>query len=404
MKPVSGQYGRYKEIFKNQKLPLAFVDLEYFDRNVEYVASTQKRTGKTIRVHTKSIRCIPLFKRIFKKNTIFKGLMSVSMEETNYLAGKGFDDFIVAYPTVQPSDIKLLVNLTRRGKKVTLMIDSVEHLRILSEAGEKAGLVLNACLEVDCAYRPLRMPLHLGMRRSPVRTVDDALDVARESRKLKGVSINAIMGYEGHIAGPNDDMPKKWFMNKVIRILKRASVREFTRRRVNIATELKNEELNIEIVNGGGSGSLLSTGRDPSVTEVTVGSAFYASGLFWYYKEVSFIPAAFFATQVVRKPTENMVTCQGGGYVASGPAGNDKLPVPVYPEGLALLPLEGAGEVQTPLILPEDCPELKLGDPVFFQHAKAGELADHFSQLHLIEGSKIVDTVKTYRGEGIKLP
>ncbi len=405
MEPRRNNYSHYRDIFKNEKLPLAFIDLENFDRNVKFVASTQKDTGKTIRVHTKSVRCVSAIKRIFKEGgERFKGLMTVSMEETNFLASKGFDDFIVAYPTVQPSDLKLLVKLKKKGKRISLMVDSIEHLKILSEAGEKGGTVLNACIEVDCAYRPLKTPIYLGVRRSPLRTVEDVISVVRESVKLRGVSINAIMGYEAHIAGPNDNIPHKWVMNKLIRILKRASTREFTRRRVDIAAELKMEGLNIEIVNGGGSGSLISTGRDPSVTEVTAGSAFYASGLFWYYKEVSFVPSAFFATQIVRKPSENMITCQGGGYIASGSPGIDKLPVPVYPEGMKLLPLEGAGEVQTPLILPRDCPELQLGDPVFFQHAKAGELADHFSEFFLVEGNRIVDKVKTYRGEGIKLP
>ena len=220
MEPRKNNYSRYREIFKNEKLPLAFIDLENFDRNVKFVASTQKDTGKTIRVHTKSVRCVSAIKRIFKEGgERFKGLMTVSMEETNFLASKGFDDFIVAYPTVQPSDLKLLVKLKKKGKRISLMVDSIEHLKILSEAGEKGGTVLNACIEVDCAYRPLKTPIYLGVRRSPLRTVEDVISVVRESVKLRGVSINAIMGYEAHIAGPNDNIPHKWVMNKLIRIL-----------------------------------------------------------------------------------------------------------------------------------------------------------------------------------------
>ena len=40
----------------------------------------------------------------------------------------------------------------------------------------------------------------------------------------------------------------------------------------------------------------------------------------------------------------------------------------------------------------------------YVTHAKAGELADHFAEFFLVEGNRIVDKVKTYRGEGIKLP
>jgi D-serine deaminase-like pyridoxal phosphate-dependent protein len=95
-----------------------------------------------------------------------------------------------------------------------------------------------------------------------------------------------------------------------------------------------------------------------------------------------------------------MVTCAGGGYIASGAIEKSKLPLPVMPVGLKYVDLEGAGEVQTPLILAKDAPKLSLGDPIFFQHAKAGELCERFNELILITGGKIVNRVKTYRGEG----
>ena len=96
-----------------------------------------------------------------------------------------------------------------------------------------------------------------------------------------------------------------------------------------------------------------------------------------------------------------MVTCQGGGYMASGPTDASKAPLPVMPVGMDYLSLEGAGEVQTPLRLRKGTPKIALGDPVFFQHAKAGELCERFNELYLLQGEKIVDVVKTYRGEGM---
>src|SRR5690606_21014125 len=92
-----------------------------------------------------------------------------------------------------------------------------------------------------------------------------------------------------------------------------------------------------------------TTARDPSVTEVTVGSGLYAPVLFDYYRDFRYQPAAGFAIEIVRRPRPGVYTCAGGGYVASGAAGRDKLPMPYLPEGARLLPLEGAGEVQTPV-------------------------------------------------------
>ena len=102
---------------------------------------------------------------------------------------------------------------------------------------------------------------------------------------------------------------------------------------------------------------------------------------------------------MVRKPGDGFVTCHGGGLIASGAAGPDRLPIPTFPEGLSLLPLEGAGEVQTPLRGP-GTQLLSLGDPVFFRHAKAGELAEHFNEYLLVRGERIVARAPTYRGLG----
>ena len=85
--------------------------------------------------------------------------------------------------------------------------------------------------------------------------------------------------------------------------------------------------------------------------------------------------------------------------MASGEPGWDRLPVPWWPQGLSLLKMEGAGEVQTPLRCPSDV-SLVVGDPVFFRHAKAGELAERFNEYLLIREGKLVAVEPTYRGEG----
>lgn len=55
--------------------------------------------------------------------------------------------------------------------------------------------------------------------------------------------------------------------------------------------------------------------------------------------------------------------------------------------------------MQTPLIGPA-ADRLRIGDRVWLRHAKAGELCERFSELHLIEGNSLIATVPTYRGEG----
>ncbi len=186
-------YAYYRDLFRGQRLPLAFVDLDKFDANVAYVAELARAAGKTIRLGSKSIRCAALMQRILDFDPqVYRGLLTFTVEETTWLAAQGFDDMIVAYPSVQPSDIALLVEMTRAGKQVWLMVDCLEHLRILSAAGRDAGLTLHACLEVDMAYRPLNLAsVHLGLRRSPVRTPEQARALVRAARALPSVKIDA---------------------------------------------------------------------------------------------------------------------------------------------------------------------------------------------------------------------
>jgi D-serine deaminase-like pyridoxal phosphate-dependent protein len=138
---------------------------------------------------------------------------------------------------------------------------------------------------------------------------------------------------------------------------------------------------------------------EPWVTEVTAGSGFVCPHLFDYYEGNLLEPAAFFALEVCRIPEPGVVTCLGGGYIASGEPGWDRLPLPHRPEGLRYVSMEGAGEVQTPLRAPAGT-GLAVGDPVIFRHAKAGELAERFSEYLLLDGDSIAARVPTYRGRG----
>jgi D-serine deaminase-like pyridoxal phosphate-dependent protein len=121
--------------------------------------------------------------------------------------------------------------------------------------------------------------------------------------------------------------------------------------------------------------------------------------LFDAYRSFSGLPAAVFALPVVRRPGSGVATVLGGGYLASGPGNASRIPRPYLPAGLKLDRNEGAGEVQTPVV-GRAADGLRIGDRVWFRHAKAGELCERFNELHLIEGSAITETVQTYRGEG----
>ena len=239
--------------------------------------------------------------------------------------------------------------------------------------------------------------MKIGTKRSAIRTPQQAADLAREIERRPAFELVGLMGYEGHIAGVGDN-PRERVRAEVIRRMRKSSVSDIRERRAAIVDAVSRVKP-LTFVNGGGTGSLELTAAEDAVTELAAGSGFYAPTLFDHYSSFKLRPAAMFAVPVVRRPARGWVTLLGGGYLASGPADDYRLPSPHLPIGLELDSMEGAGEVQTP-VHGAAADRLKVGDRVYLRHAKAGELCERFESLYLVSDGRIVDQVPTYRGEG----
>jgi len=385
---------QYRDALRGRRLPLAFCDLEMFDANAGALAG--RAGGVPLRVASKSVRCVALLERVLASSG-WHGVLCFSAAEGAFLASRGLDDLVVAYPTVEPSDVAAACERIAAGARITLMVDDEAQLALLGPIAREHGVVLPLCIDVDVSSS---LPgLRFGVYRSPVRDAAGALRVARAIVEHASLRLDGVMGYEAQIAGLPDAVPGKRGVSAAVRALKRRSIPDVRARRGAVVDALRADGHTLRFVNGGGTGSIESTRDDPSVTEIAAGSGLYAPALFDGYAGFRHLPAAGFALPVTRRPAAGIVTCHGGGYVASGAPGRDKLPVPYLPAGGALLRNEGAGEVQTPVRFPPSV-RLAIGDPVFFRHAKAGELCERFDTLVLLAGGVVVDEVRTYRGDG----
>lgn len=388
-------YGYYRSALADCSLPAAFIDLDCMDDNLRRLC--ERAQGLPVRLATKSVRSLDMIRMIMASSQAMSGLLAYCADEAAWLASEGFDDIVVAYPTVERAGLSSVAEQIRRGHSITLMVDSLGHVERLDRLAREESVVFPVAIDLDMSSR---FPgLHFGMYRSPVNGVESALALAREIGCRRGVTLDGLMGYEGQIAGLPDCVPGQHLKSAIVRLLKRVSIREINARRSAVVAALKAQGHTLRFVNGGGTGSLESTRLDPSVSEVAAGSGLYAPTLFDHYERFRAAPAAGFALPVVRIAQRRIATCLGGGYVASGPAGPSRLPQPWLPAGCELIANEGAGEVQTPVRHPRTI-ALALGDPIFFRHAKAGELCERFNELLLIRNGRVVQRVKTYRGDG----
>ncbi|WP_433128568.1 amino acid deaminase/aldolase [Micromonospora sp. CA-240977] len=376
--------------------PYAVVDLTAFDANSAALAD--RAAGKPVRLASKSVRARELISRALARPG-WQGVMAFTLPEAIWLVRAGVsDDVLVAYPSVDRAALAELAADPHLAAAITLMIDGTGQLDLIDDVrapGQRAELRL--CLDLDASWRPLR-GVHVGVRRSPVHSARAAGTLAATVAGRAGFQLVGLMSYEAQIAGLGDAPPGQTLLAGAIRLAQRGSYRELLARR-GAAVAAVREHADLEFVNGGGTGSVAATSADPAVTEVTAGSGLYGPTLFDAYRAWRPTPAAFFACAVVRRPTPELATVLGGGWIASGPAADSRLPRPWLPAGLKLVGTEGAGEVQTPLS-GAAAATLRVGDRVWFRHAKAGELCERVNELHLVEGDAVVATVPTYRGEG----
>ncbi len=385
--------------------PFALVDLDAMWANADDLE--RRAAPKPIRLASKSLRCRALQERVLAREG-FRGTLAFTLGEALWLARHGFEDILVAYPTADRTALGELVRLPaeRPRARVTVMVDSVAQLELIDATLRRRGDdpsssvgPVRVCIDLDAGYRALGGRIVVGAKRSPVHTPAQAVALARAILAREGVKLVGIMSYEAQTAGLGDAPSGRPLRALAIRAIQLLSARELAVRRAEVVEAVRELAPSLELVNGGGTGSLERTAAEPAISEVTAGSGLYGPVLFDSYRSFTPRPAALFALPVVRRPGPGVASVLGGGYLASGPADAARLPVVHLPAGLRLDRREGAGEVQTPVLGPP-ANGLAVGDRVWLRHAKAGELCERFATLHLLAGRSLVEEVPTYRGEG----
>lgn len=356
----------------------------------------RRANGTTIRVASKSVRVRGVIDAVLALPG-YSGVLSYTLGEALWLA-ETIDDVVVGYPTADRGSIAALGKSAKLAQRVTLMVDSVAQLDLIDAvlpAGKREPI--RVAIELDASWQSKTLG-YLGVYRSPVRTVAQAKKLGATIVSRPGFELVGMMAYEAQIAGVINRPEGKPVLARTVDYVQKHSTVELHERRGAVVAALR-ELADLEFVNGGGTGSLERTASDPSVTEIAAGSGLFGPHLFDGYSHFQPAPAAAFALSVVRKPKPSMATLLGGGWIASGPPDESRMPKLAWPEGLKYVAREAAGEVQSPLRGPAAA-ALQVGDRVWLRHTKAGELSEHLDSFAMVDDGVIVDTMQTYRGEG----
>ncbi|MDO5496165.1 MAG: alanine racemase, partial [bacterium] len=354
--------------------PIAVLDLDAVDANL--AALRRRAAGKPIRVASKSLRVPRLLEHSLAADG-FSGVLAYTLREALWLVENGVRDVVLGYPTTDRGALELLAADERALAEITLMADSVDHLDLIESAiatpsrnnvatpsrNNKSGSAPNSvpnrtycsggegegpgegegrvrvALELDAGWRPSKA-LGFGALRSPIHSPEDLAALAREVGRRPHLKLVGVMAYEGQVAGVAD--AGRGAYRRAVRFMKSRSTAELATRR-QLAVDLVRQVADLEFVNGGGTGSLETTAREDAVTEVAAGSGIVGPGLFDGYTSFRPQPALHLGFQVARRPGPGVVTLMGGGWIASGPPGEDRLPTIAWPSGLRYVKDEAAG-------------------------------------------------------------
>jgi D-serine deaminase-like pyridoxal phosphate-dependent protein len=352
-----------------------------------------RAAGTPIRVASKSVRVRGVLDAVLALPG-YHGVLAYTLPEALWLAETGIQDVVVGYPSVDRAGLARLAMDEVLASRVTVMIDDTRQLDLIdSVVAPSKRHAIRVAIELDASFHAPVLG-HLGVRRSPVHEPEQARALAEVIVSRPGFTLVGMMAYEAQIAGVVNKGPGKL----AVRTMQKASASELAERRGKAVAAVRDIS-ELEFVNGGGTGSLETTHADPSVTEIAAGSGLFGPHLFDGYWQFTPAPAAAFALSVVRRPTPDIATLLGGGWIASGPPAADRLPQVAWPKGLRMLPREAAGEVQTP-VTGAAARDLAIGDRVWLRHTKAGELSEHLDAFSVVQGGAVVAELPTYRGEG----
>src|SRR3954452_21051603 len=187
-------HARYEAAFEGLDAPFAFVDLDAMWSNSDEMLA--RAGGKPIRVASKSGRCRPLLERIAAREERYRGMMTFTLRESLWLAKP---DMLLAYPT---TDVEALGRMGEDGP--VLMVDSAEHLDLIERA---TNVPVRLCIQVALSYPLAGGRIKVGVKRSPIRTPEQAAKLADEIEKRPRLKLVGLMGYEAHIAGLGDLAP-----------------------------------------------------------------------------------------------------------------------------------------------------------------------------------------------------
>jgi D-serine deaminase-like pyridoxal phosphate-dependent protein len=235
---IDSDYQVLKKLVKPIKKPCVICDLELLKSNLETIGEDLRKKNKKMRLCTKSVR-VPEIVKLVEEQDFVNGLFNYNSAEALFYAQEyGIHDILIGYPIVSEIDAEEVCKAASfENVSITVMVDDIKQIDLLEAQSKKRGVRVKLLVELDVSYRFFGM--HLGVLRSPLRTSDDIISLARYIDDCDNVSFRGIMGYEAQNASVGDD-------KFLYRWLKKRSREFVNKHRANVVNDLEREGFQVK--------------------------------------------------------------------------------------------------------------------------------------------------------------
>jgi 3-hydroxy-D-aspartate aldolase len=228
--------------------PCLIVDLDAFERNVTRMRDHCAKMGVRHRVHGKMHKSVD----VAKVQMALGGAVGVccqKVSEAEVFVRGGIMDVLVSNQVRDPAKIDRLARLPLLGARTIVCVDDLANVADLSAAAVRHGTTIECLVEIDC-----------GAGRCGVTTTPAVLQIARAIAAAPGLKFSGLQGYQGAMQHMDNYDDRKAKIDIAVAMMRDA------------VDALAAEDLNCDIVGGGGTGSYYFEGNSGVYNELQCGS------------------------------------------------------------------------------------------------------------------------------------
>lgn len=295
--------------------PALIIDLKGLETNLQVMADYFSGHTTRLRPHFKTHKSIHIAQMQIERGAI--GITCAKLGEAECLVGAGIarigspESILIANQVVGPLKTRRLAELAREAR-LLVAVDNEDNLCQIAQAACQRGSQIGVLVEVD-----------VGLHRCGVRSVEQAVELARLASGLEGVRFEGVMGYEGHTVFEID------------RARREANVRQAMGLLTEIAGGIRQAGMSVNIVSAGGTGTFDLTGSYPGITEIQAGSYPFMDSKYQRL-DLPFQPALSLLATVISVPSPTLAILDCGMKALTTDNG---LPEVLQPAGVRLLRL-----------------------------------------------------------------